>query len=322
MNKFIFSAIAIAAASSTSFASDTSEWLQLDQDIASLSSSVNVADGMTVGGLLRNSYRDGGTTGGWDFDDADIWFAGSLEEFDMRMSADVGSGSLVLEDAYVTWNCGNDLSIMWGQFSATGLRSSGIDGENLLFIDRSLLGSMTRVFDNGAAISGSTSGFGWALAAQNGSDSTGENLDFTGNVTYNLGNGVGMHEGAMKAGDDFDATIGLTYFERQDDGRSPDYYIDFAFTMGKLSGSFEAADLDLPTMDAPSSLTLGYLIADNMEIALRHEDKDTAADENKDTFGFNYYVHGHNAKWSVNYIDEESAADEIIAVGLTVGSSR
>lgn len=337
MNKFIFSAIAVAAASSTSLAAE-GDWLQLDQDIASLSSSVAQGGGINMGAVLRNSYRDGGTVGGWEFEDADVWLEGSLEEFDWRISVDFDSGSAVLEDAWARWACGENLGITWGQFKNELVRSAIIDPENLLFIDRSLLGMRFDFWDNGVQVAGHNSGFRWNIAAQNGStatggDGTGDSLDFGAHVSYAIGNGVTAMEGAMKSGDELDAAIGVGYYDRQDDGLDAILLVDAAFTMAQISGSVELADGGDDTVLAngtfvgddgtsPWAVTLGYLLADNLELGFRHEDRDNDADESRSTFGLNWYLHGHNAKWAINYIDDDFLADEVIAVGLTLGKSR
>ena len=333
MNKFIFSAIAIAAASSTGFAAG-SDWLQLDQDIASLNSTVTTSEGANVGGLIRSSYRDGGPLGGFSnsnevdtFDDARLWFGGSLEEFTWRVSFDLATGGLVLQDAYVTWGCTDDLSVTWGRFIAAGVRSTGYDPENMLFIDRSEIGRVGYVWDAGVAIDGTYSGFGYHFSAQNGTDGTGDDLILTGHANYDIGNGVGMQEGAMKAGDELDGTFSVTYSDMENDGIDAVLSADFAMTMGQLSGSIEYADGSDDVIGAglgqsPWALTLGYLFADNMEAAYRYQDKDNAAEDTINTVGLNWYLHGHNAKWQFNYIDDDSATDQIIAIGLTVGASR
>ena len=327
MNKFIFSAIAIAAASSTSQAAE-GDWLQLDQDIASLSSSVAQGGGIDMGAIIRNSYRDGNTEGGWSFEDVDVWLEGSLEEFDWRVSMDLDSGSAVLEDAWVRWACGEDIGITWGQFKQNLVRSAIVDPENLLFIDRSLIGTEFDRWDNGIQVDGDMSGFMWSLAAQNGSDGTGDSLAFGAHVGYHIGNGVTMSEGAMKGGEEFDATIGVGYFDEQDDGFDAILLIDCAFTVGPISGGVELADggydavLSGSDGTNPWALMVGYLLADNLELGFRHEDRDNTADEYRSTFGLNWYLHGHNAKWQINYIDDDALTDQVIAIGLTVGKSR
>lgn len=332
MNKFIFSAIAIAAASSTSQAAE-GDWLQLDQDIASLSSSVAQGGGIDMGAVVRNSYRDGDTEGGWSFEDVDVWLEGSLEEFDWRVSMDLDTGTAVVEDAWVRWACGENIGITWGQFKNNIVRSAIVDPENLLFIDRSLIGMEFDSWDNGVQVAGDVSGFMWSLAAQNGTDGTGDSLLFGAHVGYHIGNGVTPSEGAMKGGEEFDATIGVGYTDEQDDGVDAILLIDGAFTVGPISGGIELADGGDDTVLSngtftgtdgtnPWALMVGYLLADNLELGFRHEDRDNDADETRSTFGLNWYLHGHNAKWQINYIDDDALPDQVIAVGLTVGKSR
>ena len=329
MNKIITTTIALAVASTASFANG-GDWLELDQDIASLSSTVNTAGGVEVGGLLRNTYRDGGTTGGWAFEDTIVNMQGTLEEFSWRVSFDLASGGLVLEDAYVVWGCGEDLSVLWGQFNAPMFRSGHIDPEVMLFIDRSLIGANYAGFDNGVALMGDYNGLGYTIAALNGSDGASEDLTWFGHANYNLGNGAcTCCDGALHGGDEMDGTFGVSYMDHENDGLDAVLGLEFTMTMGQFSLQAELADGNDDDLagasglgSAPNSIAFGYLFADNMEAAFRHEDRDNAADEARDTFGLNYYQHGHNAKWAINYIDDDASADEVIAVGLTVGASR
>ena len=337
MNTIIFTSIALAVASTTSFANGGS-WLELDKDIASLSSTVNVAGGTEVGGLLRSSYRDGGDVGEFSFEDVMLHAGGSLEEFSWRISADlVSTGSaagldlneITLDDAHVVWSYNSNVSVAWGQFKLPMFRSSSIDQESMLFIDRSVLGATYDNYDMGVSISGSNSGLDWTLAAVNGDADPAdqESLNMFAHVDYHMGNGANSSDGAMLAGDEMDATIGFSYMDEQDDSTDAVLGIDFAMTMGQFSLMIELADGDDDAVSAtlgtsPSAFTFGYLFADNMEAAFRHEDRDLGDDTSKDTFGLNYYLHGHNAKWQINYIDDESVADEVIAIGLTVGASR
>ena len=327
MNKIITTSIALAVASTTSFANGGS-WLELDKDIASLSSTVNVAGGTEVGGLLRSSYRDGGDVGEFGFEDVMLHAGGSLEEFTWRISGDMSDGGFTLDDAHVVWSYNSNVSVAWGQFKLPMFRSSSIDQESMLFIDRSVLGATYDNYDMGVSISGSNSGLDWTLAAVNGDADPAdqESLTMFAHVDYHMGNGANSSDGAMLAGDEMDATIGFSYMDEQDDGLDAVLGIDFAMTMGQFSLMVELADGDDDAVgslgNAPNAFTFGYLFADNMEAAFRHEDRDLGDDTSKDTFGLNYYLHGHNAKWQINYIDDESAADEVIAIGLTVGASR
>jgi hypothetical protein len=333
MNTIITTSIALAVATTTSFANG-GDWLELDQDIASMSSTINnTAGGVNVNGLIRNSYRDGGVPdeGGWSFEDVIVSFGGGLDDFTWRVSFDLAtSGSIELEDAYVTFNATPEVAITWGQFNAPMFRSGNVDPEQMLFIDRSLLGEMSRDFDNGIAVSGEIDGLDWMVAAQNGDDGSDELLNTFARISYDIGNGAwAASDGSLHAsGEEVDATIGLSYNDYEDDGLDAVIGLEFGMTRGPLSISAEFADggdndvLAGSLGESPLAFTVGYLFADNMEAAFRHEDRDTDDDENRDTFGLNYYIAGHNAKWAINYIDDESVDDEVIAINLTVGASR
>ena len=327
MNKIITTSIALAVASTTSFANGGS-WLELDKDIASLSSTVNVAGGTEVGGLLRSSYRDGGDVGEFGFEDVMLHAGGSLEEFSWRISGDLDGTGFNLDDAHVVWSYNSNVSVAWGQFKLPMFRSSSIDQESMLFIDRSVLGAEYDTYDMGVSISGSNSGLDWTLAAVNGNEpGDDDSMNMFAHVDYHMGNGANSSDGAMLAGDGMDATIGISYMDEEDDDRDAVLGIDFAMTMGQFSLMVELADGDDDAVAAglgtsPSAITAGYLFADNMEAAFRHDDRDAGDDTSRYTFGLNYYLHGHNAKWQINYIDDESEDDEVIAIGLTVGASR
>ena len=172
-------------------------------------------------------------------------------------------------------------------------------------------------------------------------------MAFGAYVGYHIGNGVTMSEGAMKGGEEFDATIGVGYFDEQDDGVDAILLINGAFTVGPISGGVELADggddtvfstetdggdevsADGGTFNVllddgtnPWAVQVGYLLADNLELGFRYEDRDNDADETRSTFGLNWYLNGHNAKWQINYIDDDALPDQVIAIGLTVGKSR
>ena len=112
MNKFVCSALALAAASSVGSATDGSdEWLGLDQEINALTSSVSPqGGGVDVGALIRSSYLnvDDDLTesssvsgspgfnddeiGGFVFQDVDVWLEGEIGDFDWRVNIDFDDG--------------------------------------------------------------------------------------------------------------------------------------------------------------------------------------------------------------------------------------
>lgn len=140
-------------------------------------------------------------------------------------------------------------------------------------------------------------------------------------------------EGAMGAGDDIAATIGL--FWTNDDGFDDDMDVamsglDFQATMGQFSLAGELASMDddiedATGIDSPWSLTASMMFGDDeFEAALRLQDLDDTADTTVTAVGVNWYQTGRNAYWSLNYTDYDNDAGDgsVIGVGLSVGASR
>ena len=281
MNKFVTSALAMTVAGSVAFAgTGDSEWLELDREITSLSSSLTSAQGGGMGwsALLRTTltYSDdniatGGGVGapqpdtfGWSFEDIDLAFWGSMEDVGFRISMDATNttklGGLAagfqLEDAYGWMRCGDMATALMGQHKANTLRSSTVNPEGLLFPNRTVLGS---VFDNwnpGVSAFGAVEMLRWSTSVQNGGNGQQGDHVWTARFEYDLGEGAGNTEGAMGAGDDLAATVGFTYLndDAQDLGAGSDdelYALDVWGTMGQIGFGAEVASIGDDLLLAP-----------------------------------------------------------------------
>jgi hypothetical protein len=265
MNKFVTTALGLAAVGSVGMADPgDSEWLGLDSEINHLASTLTPArDGMGWSFLMRIAYVyssddiatdnftgspfGGEDISGFDFNDLDLAFWGSVGDFGWRLSMDLlgedhlsapigltgyGLGNLSadagdeiqIEDAYAYWDCGEYFTAKMGNFKAPVLRSASLDPENTLFIDRTILGSAFDFWDTGIMASGEQSGFRWAFAMQDGrttavslglgtpSINANEEVDhfYSLRVEFDLGEGGGSYEGSRGGNDDLNATIGVS----------------------------------------------------------------------------------------------------------------
>jgi hypothetical protein len=142
------------------------EWLELDREISSLAAPVMTPaqGGINWSALIRVGYAysdddiaivGGENLLGAEFDDIDIAASGQVADYTWRISGDFDFGDLTLEDAYVTWQCGEYFSFLFGNHKASSLRSAGLSPENLLFQNRTAIGSVFDSWDNGIKAYGS-----------------------------------------------------------------------------------------------------------------------------------------------------------------------
>ncbi len=252
-----------------------------------------------------------------------------------------------LQDAYASWNFSEAVSLTWGRYRAPRSLSSTFNQDSLLFTQRTVLGDYGYRFDEGVMISGRyDGGLNWYLSAQNGVDGTEDDLNFTARMELMSGNGASKKEGAYDASNALNATLGATY---EDDGEAGSYWlVDLAGTSGNLGyhAEFYSFDDDSTDNDTglglgtgasyinpvsmfaedanPWSATLSYLITpETSEFAVRYEDLDDQDDTTLLSFGYSYYMAGHNAKLQFGYSmlesDNNALDGDIISIGLTLG---
>lgn len=374
MNKFVLSAIALTTAGGLASAGTGSEeWLTLDREIASLASAQAAAtaptSGVTVSGFIRSSYlnssditlENGNDLGGFSLDNARVNIAGTAGDYMLYMQLEganifegstpptdgtipypLGTGwgegsSVFVLDAYGAWNISEQFRLTMGQFRSPFLGSAQRNEDQLLFLDRTVVGHLWSDRDQGVMLSGQYDMLGWYIAAQNGIDDVGEDLSFSGRVAFNaMGTGVGgaALEGAYGAAEGTNLSVSAGYY--MDDDTFVDdltaWNVEGNLVMGPFSAEASYVDHDdgfgtlLGLTEGPSILaaTAGFMfVPDRWEVAGRWEDLDDDADTSIITVGVNYYGMGHNAKWQVNYSmidsDDEDFDADILGIGLTVG---
>jgi hypothetical protein len=359
MNKFVLGALALTAASTPAMAGD--DWSDTDHDLAALANSMAPAQsGATVTGFLRSSYANSGdfTTvsgndlGGFSIDDARLIVTGSIANFSVLIETEGstdgdqgvfgqvgGTAALAILDAYAAWNMTEELKLQMGQFRPPFLHSSMVGENNLLFMDRTLLGNQGAFRDQGVGIGGNWGIWGFMASLQNGADSAGDDLAIAGRLQVTPMGQMAAHEGALGATGDPSLMVGVGYY--QDDGTIDDrvaFGVDVYFTTGIFSASAEMVDFDqgiglvVPDQGggtetiadaSPWNVSVGIVaMPDQLEFGVRYEDLDDDEDTTVVTVGANWYMQGHAAKWQADFStadsDDTARDGDVIQVGLTV----
>jgi hypothetical protein len=361
MNKFVTSALALTVvAPLVQAGTEDGEWLELDREISSLAAPVMTPaqGGINWSALIRVGYAysdddiaivGGENLLGAEFDDIDIAASGQVADYTWRISGDFDFGDLTLEDAYVTWQCGEYFSFLFGNHKASSLRSAGLSPENLLFQNRTAIGSVFDSWDNGIKAYGSFEDvFKYYASVTNGANGSASDQRYSVRLEYLLGEGAGGAEGALGASDEFAGTIGAFYANADDlsgtDGDDQLMGLDIWGTMGPIGFGGEVLSIDdgiaattdedflagpaFVVFDADSTpwdATASYLVNEEIEVGARYESVDNDDDTSLITVGVNWYQSGHNAKWQASVVDIDSDTDAfegtIWQVGVVVGSS-
>jgi len=342
----IFIGLAASALFAASASANTGDsWLQLDKEIASLNSSVSSDGGMGVSGYIADWYTSNTDTpsnkGGWKFKSLRLTFKGNVEDMAVKVSYSLKSGTAALKDAYVKWEITDGLDLAVGRFKRPFAWNFVTSSSRLLFYDNSMNGN-NEDRDTGFMLSGKLGDdmLDWRAAMTNGDDGTSDKQRYTARVTANVaGEGAfRKHEGAVGSRDELDASIGVSYSSDKSLTTGFDKVgVDGAMTVAGFFASFDVIDWSADAVGTvfdkdtgidvdnttPWSLTGSYLLRDDMELAVRYEDFDDAANTNRTTVGFNFYqILPHRAKWMINYSDLTSDTlaleEQIIRVGLVL----
>ena len=337
MKTILSSSLALALVSSATFAND-STWASLDQEIAGLSSSLTAQDassGPKIGGWITATLnqQDGGAAGGADELGFGFWkirleATGNVtSDYSYKLSFDfsdtnpANDGKANLKDAFIKGKLAESFDLQMGRFKNPTLRSVLISDNKLLFVKRTLIG---QAFDDrytGAMLTGKFDMLTANVAAQNSGSNHTENFKYTvRGEAHIMGKGAGSVEGAYGAGDTNNMMVAGFYQTDEDLDKGDAWGVEAYLTMGAFAVSGEIAQLGegLPyggdvlkdTSFGPDSMpwdvTASFMMSDNWEVAVRYEDLDTTSNLTQASGGLSYYVNGHNMKWGVIYVMQDS----------------
>ena len=353
MNTFITSAIALTAVSASAFATDNG-WVSLDQEINNLNASLSAqnATGPKVGGYVQARWENSSDIqvgdpvsetnhdlSGFRLSNVRVEISGDAgSDYSYKVSFDLASGAAVLKDAYAKFKIGDQVTGKIGQYKANFMRSSTVGDNKLALLDRTIIGSGTEwnTRDVGLEFGFAYDTINATVGVQNGSDLEGKEMELCAKATINLmGGGVGKVEGAYGAGDAMALTAGVSYLNDSnlDNGSCIGFEVELTSGPFSLAGEMVALDKDnsiafgpggaLATTDSsPWDVTGSYLFNDMWEGVVRYEDLDDADNSTQVTFGVNYFVSGHDIKWTAEYVDfatDNVVGDaKVIAVGISI----
>lgn len=316
---------------------------------------------------------------GFQFGNTQVWFEGEVGDgfaYYVRgnfVGEDTGGdfGSFVLEDAYITYDFGNNWSVKAGQFKLPFSREELVDDFYQLAVDRSLTNevfggdrtegvALTYQDDNWRATAAVTDGFGGKNTAFNDNaqfafDQSGDS-DFSTTIRAEYKGGGTWDQFVdftSMPGSEFAWLIGGAFHwetgDPEDDAAGNDFeeYDGFGWTVdASLEGdgwnvflayvglNFDdepAPDTDRNTTNHGLIAQGGFFIPDtDWELFARYdlivdEGIDAGPDEIGDgevstlTFGTNYYIHGHAAKFTVDVQWVLSEASESAALLSVAG---
>jgi hypothetical protein len=296
---------------------------------------------------------DENDTSGFNFNDVDLAFWGAMGPYRWRVSADIddndagvaaGGGSgftgIGIEDAYVSWTCGEYFDATMGQFKPQLTRSNSVDPEKQVMIDRTVLGSALDFWDDGIGLSGALDYLNWYVGLLDGFNGHEKNHLYYARGEYHLGSGAGEYEGAMGSSDQLNATVGVTFLHNDTDpapgssGDQTSYIADFNGNVSNFGFGAEIARLDddsflatsedysnitdggalgapfdsfllLSDDSTPWSVTGSYLLNPEWELVARYEDLDNdnggaGADNTVLSVGANWYK-GDAGRWQAQF---------------------
>ena len=332
--------LAVATLLTPLASANEASWLELDKDISSLATMTAVEGaGASVSGYIQNSYVSDSDTnlGGWDFGAIRLNFKAHVEDVAVKVSFDMKTGTAVLKDAYARWDATEGMTVTWGMFKRPFLHSFLTSSNKRLFVD-STANAANEARDNGVMLNGDITDMGtWQIAATNGADGATDDNYYTARVAFTaLGEGgFNEFEGARGDADGTNLSVGVSYAEDNAAGFEHDklgieiagnvdaisYHVDMVMYSDDATAPADAT-LGTATADtSPLGITVSYMLDDNMEVALRHEDFDDTSDSSRLSIGFNLYtVLPNHLVWQFGYSDVSSDSapleTELISVGL------
>ncbi len=323
--------------------SESSDWLELDREIASLArGGAPAADGGpsisydTIVSFQSSNgefYESGGEDlSGFELRRARLTFKGGVADtkYTYKIQGDLESGEMALKDAYVAWDCSESLHMTFGRYKNPLVWSGRVSSFADPFHDQPITGDENNGRSNGLMLEGRYGKFAALLSAQNGVDGTADSMLFVGRLQWDVvgGNAFGKWHGAYGYGEDLLISAAVS---ASDDGAIDDGGA-FAQELGLVMNPFslridgvqyadeydQSTGLDLDDLlgtdkagTSPNSVTAGYLFGgDAWEILARWESIGDDFETDRKSAGIVHYTTlGPNGRFALLYQSLQSDSD-------------
>jgi hypothetical protein len=303
------------------------EWLGLDQEIQSLASNLNAANGVDIGGLLVAAYANDSDIdlSGFAVPFARLDLSGNVGDYGFNIITDFGEfyggGFGALLEAYMTWSCGEAMEATLGTFKNPFSRAWSVDRGDLSFLDRAApayMGNMVR--DTGIMLGGDQGAFNWAVAIQDGVDGDTDEYRISGRAEVDvMGDGVPSYDGGYGVGDGTGLRLGAGF---TDDGGLTDgdaITIDAVMVMAPWTIALYVFDNGVAFGDnTPIVFAFTWMFNEDWEAGARYTDFDDAANSTLIEIALNWYQGSNDNKWQFGvFLFDDDFGDETV-----VGAQR
>ncbi|MGP1309520.1 MAG: porin [Phycisphaerales bacterium] len=278
-----------------------------------------------------------------------LWFEGHIFDpnlyYKVQGAFERNGGDFILEDAYVGYKFENGLDLRWGQFKSPFLREELVSSSRQLTVDRSNVNEFFNQ-DRSQGVQVAWEGEQFRAAGMFSDGFRSANTDFnadpadfalTGRVEFlAMGDWSQFRDFTSWRGSSNALMIGGAIHWESDSEEINNVVDDFfAYTLDaswesdgwNLYGAFVGSETnsDLPGGDlSPWGFVLqgGVFVAEDWELFARYDytDGDTLDEFSEITFGVNYYIHKHAAKFTADVVwalDETATAAGTAAVTST-----
>ncbi len=334
--------------------SGSDEWLSLDKEIAELAQATATAQqaeapkGIQVSAWIKTQYDysddeayqpDPDTDlSGFGFESLRINFTGKIGAYELKLSIDGKSGTMLLRDAYVRFQIAENFHGWMGNFKSRFLFSAWEADDKMITYRRTTLGYAYNSHDVGVMLDYVLGPVIVIGQLQNGDDSAGDEWAITGKaILAAIGKPIEKQSGGYGPDAETALTFGLGYFDDSTIDNTTAISAEAMFASGPFWASGEIVDNDdgftgitsgpagaaaALSDTTPWDATLAFMFSANVELVGRYTDADDDADTTTILGGVNYYVNGHATKWQLNYSmtdsDDVDLDGDLLTLGLVV----
>ena len=338
--------LALALAAGFEPAPENEDWAGLDRELERLTAAFPQDESnVNFDIILRFSYAWSNdiqvpaptsthNLGGFLFDNLRLRFSGEVEGFgwfiETESSAGVfGTGAELILDAFASRefldSVEHSFEVVAGQFRLPYAWSGLQFVEDLLFINRTTVGAITALRDQGVMVRGHYDNRVHAAAAvSNGADGAGDELRAAGRLTFvPLGEGLRNVEGARGASDEPYLALGAaTIIDENLDSR-PRVGFDAVFTMGPVAAHVEHFhQLNDPVLGNNAnaqqfSATVSGLVHPKVELAARYQQLNDKARVSANPADIGRRLNTRQWQFGTNYY-----ASDAVKVQLNVSTAQ